>query len=223
MAAVEDTRSRIEGALHAAPAGLDVAELAARVGVHPNTIRWHLGALADRGAVSSTPQAHHGRGRPRIVYRAEPERTPGTRDEYRLLATILSSTLAAADDGAATAERAGRAWGRFLAPRRLPLVRASHDEARQTVAALLDEQGFCPERRGGELLMHRCPFHDLAESQPEIVCAVHRGLIDGAFEELGSDLRIDSLDVFVEPDLCVARLTRRSSEPSSRAASAARA
>ncbi|HEY3540968.1 MAG TPA: helix-turn-helix domain-containing protein [Gaiellaceae bacterium] len=223
MAAVEDTRSRIEGALRAAPDGLDVAQLATRVGVHPNTVRWHLGTLADRGVVSAMPQAHHGRGRPRIVYRAAPERTPGTRDEYRLLATILSSTLAAVDDGAATAERAGRAWGRFLAPRRLPLVRASDDDARQAVTALLDEQGFCPESCAGELRIHRCPFHDLAESQPEVVCAVHRGLIDGAFEELGSDLRIAALDVFVEPDLCVARLTSGPSEPSSRAASAARA
>jgi predicted ArsR family transcriptional regulator len=54
--------------------------------------------------------------------------------------------------------------------------------------------------------MHRCPFHDLAESAPEVVCAVHKGLIDGALEELGSDLRVDRLDVFVEPDVCVARL-----------------
>ena len=58
--------------------------------------------------------------------------------------------------------------------------------------------------------MRRCPFHDLAESQPEIVCAVHRGLIAGALEELGSGLEVEGLDVFVEPDLCVARLARRS-------------
>ena len=40
---------------------------------------------------------------------------------------------------------------------------------------LLDGQGFDPEGRGREIHMHRCPFHALAESQPEVVCAVHRG------------------------------------------------
>jgi predicted ArsR family transcriptional regulator len=57
--------------------------------------------------------------------------------------------------------------------------------------------------------MHRCPFHDLAEAQPEVVCAVHKGLVDGALTELGSELRVEGLDVFVRPDLCRARLARR--------------
>jgi predicted ArsR family transcriptional regulator len=204
MAVVEDTRTRIEAALRAAPDGLDVPQLADRLGLHPNTVRWHLGALADSGAVSSAPQPHAGRGRPRIVYRFEPARAAGTRDEYRLLATMLSSAVASPD----AAEAAGHAWGRYLVPRRLPLVRADDAEATRTVEALLDEQGFAPEAGEGEIRMHRCPFHDLAEAHPEIVCAVHRGLIDGALEELGSELRITGLDVFAQPDLCVARLSR---------------
>jgi predicted ArsR family transcriptional regulator len=57
--------------------------------------------------------------------------------------------------------------------------------------------------------MARCPFHALAESQPEVVCAVHKGLITGALSALGSDLEVECLDVFVRPDLCVARLARR--------------
>jgi predicted ArsR family transcriptional regulator len=208
MAALEHTRSRVEAALREAPDGLDVPELAERLALHPNTVRWHLGALADAGAVSSAPHPHAGRGRPRIVYRLEPGRSEGTRDEYRLLASMLSSAVAGPDAAAA----AGRAWGRYLTPRRLPLVQVDDGEATHTVFALLADQGFEPEPGGdgGEIRMHRCPFHDLAESQPQIVCAVHKGLIDGALEELGSDLRIEGLDVFVEPDLCVARLSRTS-------------
>jgi predicted ArsR family transcriptional regulator len=163
-------------------------------------VRWHLGALADSGAVSSAPHAHAGRGRPRIVYRLEPSRAEGTRDEYRLLATVLSSAVA----GAEAAEDAGRAWGKYLIPRPLPLA-----DSKDAVAELLGEQGFAPETSGDEIRMRRCPFHDLAEAQPQVVCSVHRGLIDGALEELGSDLRVDGLDVFVEPDLCVVRLSRR--------------
>lgn len=203
-----ETRARVEAALNEAADGLDAQELAARLGIHPNTARWHLGALAADGRVSSAPQPHAGRGRPRIVYRAEPTRPDGTRDEYRLLATVLSGSLASADDGPAAAERAGREWGRYLTPRRPPLARATDGEACIAVTELLADQGFRPEAEGCELRMRRCPFHDLAESHPEVVCAVHRGLIDGALEELGSDLRITSLDVFAEPELCVARLGR---------------
>jgi predicted ArsR family transcriptional regulator len=208
MAAVQGTRARVEAALRGAPDGLDVAELAEQVGLHPNTVRWHLGALADAGAVSSNPQPRASRGRPRIVYRAEPGRAPGTSDEYRLLATVLSGTLAGVEGGEAAAEQAGRTWGRYLMPRPLPLVHVDEAYAQTAVAALLAEQGFAPETAEGELRMRRCPFHDLAEAQPEIVCAVHKGLIDGALEELGSDLRTEALDVFVEPDLCIAHLAR---------------
>ena len=59
--------------------------------------------------------------------------------------------------------------------------------------------------------MRRCPFHDLAETSPDVVCAVHKGLIDGALAELGSDLAVEGLDVFVRPDLCVARLRKAAS------------
>jgi len=217
------TRARLEAALRTAPDGLDAEELAERLGVHVNTVRWHLGALAHADAVSSTPRPHVGRGRPRIVYRATGADEEGTRDEYRLLATVLSATLAVQTDGAAACEAAGREWGRYLVPRRLPLARPSDDEACTTVTTLLAEQGFRPVAADGAVRMRRCPFHELAESRPEVVCAVHRGLIDGALEEIGSDLRVSTLDVFVEPDLCIARLTSGPSEPSSQAASACRA
>ena len=79
------------------------------------------------------------------------------------------------------------------------------------MARLLDEEGFAAEPHGNEIHMRRCPFHDLAETNPEIVCGVHLGLMAGALEELGSDLEVEGLDVFVRPDLCIARTARRRS------------
>lgn len=197
-----ETRERIESELRHAPDGLDVAELSNRIGVHENTVRWHLSVLAGTGRISSTPHPHAGRGRPRIVYRSEGDRREGTRDEYRLLATMLSGAVS----DPAAAEAAGRRWGRYLAPRRAPLVRPTDEEATCAVLTFLEEQGFEPEAGDHELRMRRCPFHDLAETHPDVVCALHRGVIDGALEELGSDLRVAGLDVFAEPDLCVAHL-----------------
>jgi predicted ArsR family transcriptional regulator len=121
---------------------------------------------------------------------------------------VLTGALAGAADGSERAEDAGRAWGRYLMARD-PLARTSDDDAVGEVVELLDGQGFDPEARGHEIHMHRCPFHALAESQPEVVCAVHRGLMSGALSARGSDLEVEGLDVFVRPDLCVARLAAR--------------
>jgi predicted ArsR family transcriptional regulator len=208
-ALADDRRARLVDELRSEADGLDVQELARRLGLHANTVRWHLGVLRDAGAVSSTAAPVNGRGRPRILYRLERPARDGSRDEYRLLATILSGTLAEQADGDEHAARAGRAWGRYLVERPLPLARVNDAEATEQVVRLLDDQGFAAEAENGEIRMRRCPFHDLAEAQPDIVCAVHRGLISGALEELGSELEVEGLDVFVEPDLCIAHLARR--------------
>ena len=176
-------------------------------------MRWHLGVLEHAGGVTSAPAPRSTRGRPRILYRLAADATQGSRDEYRLLATILTGTLAGAPDGSRAAERAVRAWGSYLVTRPLPLSPQSDEAAADQVAALLDGQGFAPETVPGEIRMRRCPFHDLAEAQPEIICAVHKGLITGALQELGSELEVAGLHVFVEPDLCVAGLRPPSPTP----------
>jgi len=201
-------RNRVVEELRGTPEGLDVKELATRLGLHPNSVRWHLGALVGEGLVGATPQTTARRGRPRMIYKLRPAALEGTRDEYRLLATILTGTVAE-EGGAAAAERNGAAWGRYLVSRPLPLIQQTDADATDAVVELLDGQGFAPEASGREILIRRCPFHDLAEAQPEVVCAVHKGLIDGALAELGSDLRVESLDPFATPDLCVARLSRK--------------
>jgi predicted ArsR family transcriptional regulator len=202
-------RERIVAELRGVRRGLDAQELASRLDLHQNTIRFHLGVLLDAGLVASRPAKRSAPGRPRILYRLRPESPVAAgRDEYRLLASVLAGTVARRESGSSEAEDAGRAWGRYLVRRPLPLARVSDAEATSEVVELLEQQGFAPDAAEGEIRMRRCPFHDLAEAHPEIVCAVHRGLITGALAELGSELEIDALDVFVEPDLCVAHLRR---------------
>jgi predicted ArsR family transcriptional regulator len=131
------------------------------------------------------------------------------RDEHRLLATILTGTVAGLSDGERRAEEAGRAWGRYLVRRPSPLERVTDEQAVDELTRLLDEEGFAAEAHGRQIHMRRCPFHELAETNPGVVCGVHRGLLSGALEELASGLEVDGLDVFVRPDLCVARLRER--------------
>jgi predicted ArsR family transcriptional regulator len=211
-ALADDRRRRLVEELRGERAGLDVQELAHRLGLHQNTVRWHLGVLADAGIVVSQAAPRSAPGRPRILYSLSHHADAPGRDDYRLLAAILAGTISEHDGARAAVDSAGRAWGRYLVRRPQPLARVTDEQAVGEVVRLLDEQGFDPDADGTDVRMHRCPFHDLAEQHPEVVCAVHRGLISGALEELGSGLEVSGLDVFVEPDLCVARLVPRKSD-----------
>ncbi len=148
-ALADPSRARILAQL-AGGEPLDARELAARVGLHPNTVRVHLGVLADARMVEAETLPPQGRGRPRLAYRAvgEPGDDGGRR--YRLLAEIL--TTLAARDGAEAVERLegiGDAWGRHLAASPPPAVELSDAEAVERLLALLAELGFRPELATG--------------------------------------------------------------------------
>jgi len=210
-ALADDRRVRLVDELRRSPDGLDARELGAQLGLHENTIRWHLGILERAGLVDARPAAGGKPGRPRMLYRLRPGAGAATgADEHRLLATALTGALAKAADGPERAREAGRAWGSYLVRRPSPLRPPSEEEAVAEVARLLDEEGFAASPHGTEIHMRRCPFHDLAETSPDIVCGVHLGLMSGALEELDAGLEVEGLDVFVRPDLCIARLAARS-------------
>jgi predicted ArsR family transcriptional regulator len=189
-------RETIVAALRESVDGLDTNALAAHVGLHPNTVRWHVGRLVDEGLVRSAPEHRRTRGRPSIVHRLTAEGAASGRDEYRLLATMLTGALASDPDGARRAYQTGVEWGRHLAA----------VEPAAGVAALLDREGFAAEQTDARIEMRRCPFYALAESDPGVVCTLHRGIIDGALAQVGSPQRVERLDPFVEPTLCVAHL-----------------
>ena len=200
MAPVNGERQReaILEALRASRDGLDTKELAGAVGLHPNTIRWHLGLLADQGLVAEAPEQRRGRGRPSIVHRLTPEGIAHDRDEYRLLATILTGVVASETDGEALVYEAGVRWGRHL--------KAAEPEC--DVVELLDRQGFAAEAKDDRIEMRRCPFYALAAGSPQVICTLHQGIVDGALEAAGSGQSVERLDPFVEPRLCVAHLRR---------------
>jgi predicted ArsR family transcriptional regulator len=204
-ALADERRAALVAELEAAADGLDVHELGRRVGLHPNTVRWHLGILADAGLVRSSAAPRETPGRPRILYRLELP-APSAGHEYRLLATVLAGTVARAAGGPAASEEAGRAWGHHLVRCPEPSGEVGEEEAIAQVVELLARRGFESRAEGRRIEMRRCPFHDLAENAPEVVCAVHRGLISGALAELGRSLALWRLEVFPRPDLCVAHL-----------------
>ena len=87
-------------------------------------------------------------------------------------------------------------------------MRVTEEEAQAEIAALLEEQGFEPETLPGEIRMHRCPFYELAETHPQVVCAAHRGLIAGGLRSSERGLELTELEIFPQPDVCIARFER---------------
>ena len=65
-----------------------------------------------------------------------------------------------------------------------------------------------PGSAGRRLRLHHCPFREVAEHRPDIVCAIHLGLMRGTVETLRAPLTPESLEPFVTPHVCVATLRR---------------
>jgi predicted ArsR family transcriptional regulator len=215
-ALAEPRRRALLDELRAAPDGLGVDELARRVGLHPNTVRGHLEVLREAALVSGDVDRRGARGRPRMVYVAVADDVAGGEprpaDEgYRFLAEILLSCLLRGTDvPAEEARQAGRAWGRLLVERPRPDERVDAPGAARRLLRVLDERGFAPAQLpNGDIALRRCPFLDLAAQRPDVVCAVHLGLMQGALHELDAPLEVSLLEPFVEPDRCVAHLARR--------------
>lgn len=204
--------------VQAAEAPLSIAQIAEQLGVHPNTVRFHLDTLVDEGRVELAEPDHRGRGRPALLFRAVRQMDRGGTRRYRLLAEILTIGLAADEDPSSKALAAGRAWGRRMRPAvaaqpadgpgapDAPDVEASIDH----LVEMLDDLGFAPERRESDgetqLGLRHCPFLELAESCTDVVCPIHLGLMQGALDAWDAPVAIERLDAFAEPDLCLAHL-----------------
>jgi predicted ArsR family transcriptional regulator len=203
------SRARVYAALRDAHEPLDASQLGELVGLHPNTVRWHIDHLVDAGLVAARSQPLDRPGRPRVVYETSAEEEPQNpaREDHRLLATVLAGALAEQPDGPKRAVEAGEAWGRFLVERPEPGVRTPPAEAMGEITRVLDDQGFEPEVSGLTLRMHHCPFRELAEKHASVVCGMHHGLVAGALEELRTTVTADQLTPFAEPGVCVLRFS----------------
>jgi predicted ArsR family transcriptional regulator len=204
-------RREVLRVLKAAPAPMGIGAIADELGVHPNTVRFHLDSLVSDGRVEHVEPSRRRPGRPPLMFRAVRQMDRGGPRRYRLLAQILTNGLAADPNSEAKALAAGRAWGQRLES---PTPRAKGIGAEESIdhlVGLLGELGFAPERResGGEkqIGLRHCPFLELAETRTSVVCPIHLGLMQGALETWEAPVAVDRLDAFVEPDLCLAYLT----------------
>ena len=212
MAVLELLRSRAQP--------LGVGEVAQRVGLHQNTVRSHLDLLVDSGFAIRRTELPRGPGRPRVVYEATA--APEGERNYQLLAEMLAQhLLATSESPGEDAANAGRTWAGLTDRRQrardgtVAVTSVSEEMAIGTVVRMLGDIGFAPELSadGTFINLHRCPFRELAESNPQVVCGAHLGMIQGALADLGAPVSVTRLLSFVQPNLCIATLSRTATAP----------
>jgi len=182
----DNTRYAIYLELARAPMPLATAEIADSLALHPNTVRPHLERMRDVGLLEVTTDAQGAVGRPQHRYSLAPD-APSLGFEppaFPVLARMLLRLAATAALPAADAVDAGRDQGATAAgnPDRI-------GTCAEALTAELAALGFAPaevtDDDGTTIAFTRCPFRELAEANPELVCGLHRGLVEGFVDARG--------------------------------------
>ena len=194
-----------------------IASVAAELGLHVNTAREHLDGLVATGLAHRSRLAPSGRGRPGWGYTAIPGRAT-TASEYVTLAKVLADHVAEqGGDVARDMVALGRRWGRAIAKAdtnaggaAAPPAPGHGSTANDTVVHVLDDLGFDPQVSGDDRVplvrLRRCPMLEVARERPEVVCHVHRGIVEGVLEAEGAGTEGVRLRAFAEPGACILHL-----------------
>ena len=210
----DETRYLLYRELAGSPRPLGAPQLAERLGLHANTVRMHLERMRDAGLVDVEP-VHRGTvGRPQHVYTLA-NGAPGLEFDppaHAVLAGLLAAMAERLGGDGTDAEETGRAWGREAARRT-----GKGDGWGSCVDVLskqLTQLGFDPavepDGDGTRITFLQCPFRDLAEAYPELVCNLHRGICAGALESAGEG-SMQHFSTLYDHDPCHVRVVAGSS------------
>jgi predicted ArsR family transcriptional regulator len=205
----DDTRFAIYQELAQSVSPLSASILAERLGLHPNTIRPHLDRMREAGLVE-VEAIHRGTvGRPQFQYSLAPG-APGLGLDppaHTLLAGLLAALCEGLGAAGADATELGRQWGGEAVARR--------PGAGGCLAALvgeLERLGFDPAGEDlGEKGNHgarvrvdflHCPFRELAEAYPDLVCNLHRGIVEGVVEASPGEGIVERFATLADRDPC---------------------
>lgn len=207
----DNTRYAIYLELARSPKPLATADIAESLGLHPNTVRPHLERMRDVGLLDVGTHVATGVGRPHHVYwlaadapalGLEPPTFPML---ARMLVTLARSVGASGDDAAEVGRVQGAADAEGF---------ADAPSCLEALITQLDVLGFDPVIDGtddGEtavIAFTHCPFRELAEANPDLVCGLHRGMVEGFVEAMG-DATLDEFGSLVHRRPCQVSLTAR--------------
>jgi predicted ArsR family transcriptional regulator len=185
------------------PVGRD--DVAAALGIGRTLAAYHLDRLAAEGLLTVTYERRSGRrgpgaGRPAKLYaRAEREVAISVPPRDYGVAARLLADAAATDEGGETRRALAVAAQRLGSE-----IAAEAGDAE--LAPLLRERGYEPFVDGDAVRLRNCPFHAVAQRQPEVVCEMNLALLRSLAD--GLDRGIDAT-LEPGPGRCCVALRRR--------------
>ena len=175
----DNTRYAIYLELARSPQPLATADIAESLGLHVNTVRPHLERMRDVGLLE-VQSDNRGCGRPAAA--------PVPPRRGRALARARAPHLPHPGPNAAAGRRPGRPGPEEAADAGREQGRADGMQVKrrpclEALVGELDRLGFDPAIAGDDetatIAFAHCPFRELAEAHPDLVCSLHRGLVEG--------------------------------------------
>jgi predicted ArsR family transcriptional regulator len=209
----DNTRYAIYLELARSPLPLSTGEIADSLDLHPNTVRPHLERMREIGLLDVDADSRGTVGRPQHRWTLAPE-APSLGLEssgFRLLAGLLAGVAAAAGIDIDTVAEVGRVQGRAAGAAR------ARTGTRSCLEALVDELadlGFDPAvAEDGSVTtvgFAHCPFRELAEAFPDLVCHLHRGIVEGIVQGVpNAEVAVETFATLADRDPCRVDLTVR--------------
>lgn len=182
----DNTRYAIYEELVRAGTPRSTGEVATALNLHPNTIRPHLERMREAGLLVVEVDSRGSVGRPQHRY-AVTDEAPSLGVEppaYPLLAGLLANVAAAETPPADKVAAVGARHGRVLAQS------APKASCSAGLTDAMQELGFSPvssseESRSTSIRFTECPYRRMAEAFPDLVCQLHRGMVEGYVAENG--------------------------------------
>jgi predicted ArsR family transcriptional regulator len=179
---------------------------------------FHLDKLVDAGLADVrferlTGRSGPGAGRTAKVYRRSDNEIGVSLPErrYDLAGGLLAEAVErSSDEGVPVAtalRRAAAEMGRHIGEAaRVPAGRRSgRAKRREALVGALEQHGYEPHLRGGEIVLTNCPFHALAEEHRDLVCGMNLELLSGVIDGAGG---ADVLEARLapQPGYCCVRM-----------------
>ena len=202
----DNTRYAIYLELARSPMPLSTAEVAEVLGLHVNTVRPQMERMREIGLLEVSADHRGAPGRPQHRYAVAAD-APSLGLEpptFPMLARMLVGAATRAGASPADALAAGYEQGVDEAEADAQSGRAARLPCTDAVVGLLARLGFDPEAAAGDdgtttVAFARCPFQAYAEEQPELICSLHRGLVEGFADARGGTVVAFSTLVDREP------------------------
>lgn len=211
----DNTRYAIYLELARAGSPRSTADISESLDLHPNTVRPHLERMREVGLLVVEADGRGSVGRPQHRYTLAPD-APSLGLEppaFPLLARMLAPLAAASelepDDVALVGAEAGRAMAAAAsAAGNGAAVPAG--ACVDAVTTMLSQLGFDPAVVGDDgmatIAFTHCPFAELAAAHPEVVCHLHRGLVQGFVEQIGGG-SVERFGTLADRDPCQVELS----------------